>query len=395
MQARIPAVFMRGGTSRALFFRAEDLPADQEERDALFLAALGSPDPYGRQLDGLGGGISSLSKVAIIGPPSAPGVDVSYTFGQVEVGRPVVDYRGNCGNISSAVGPYAIDEGLVAATEPTTDVTFLNTNTGKRIVARVPVEEGAAATRGDFALPGVAGTGARIALEFLDPGGAVTGRLLPTGRPCDELEVPGVGRIAASLVDATNPMVYLRAADVGLTGIEPPAALDADAALMDRLERIRAEAAVRMGMVPDARTASERSLAVPKIAVVARPQEYTDLSGGLVRGQSVDLVARVVSMGQFHRAFALTGAMCLAVAAHVPGTLVAEATGALAPGADVRIGHPSGVLPIAATVRAEGGAPQAVSVCVYRTARRLMEGWVRVPPRAASARPLVAAGAAG
>lgn len=204
MQARIPAVFMRGGTSRALFFREEDLPADQEERDHLFLAALGSRDPYGRQLNGLGGGISSLSKVAIIAPPSAPGADVNYTFGQVEVGRPFVDYRGNCGNISSAVGPYAIDEGLVAATEPTTDVAFVNTNTGKRIVAHVPVEEGAAATHGDFALPGVAGTGARIALEFLDPGGAVTGRLLPTGQPRDELEVPGVGTITASLAYASK-----------------------------------------------------------------------------------------------------------------------------------------------------------------------------------------------
>ena len=317
---------------------------------------------------------------------------MNYTFGQVAVGRPFVDYRGNCGNISSAVGPYAIDEGLVAALEPTTTVTFLNTNTGKRILAHVPVEEGAADTRGDFALPGVAGTAARIALEFLDPGGAVTGRLLPTGQPRDELDVPGVGTITASLVDATNPMVYLRAADLGLTGTEHPAALDADAALMDRLERIRAEAAVRMGMVPDARTATEHSQAVPKIAVVARPREYADLSGSLVSGQSADLVARVVSMGQVHRAFALTGAMCLAVAAHVPGTLVAEATGPLAPGQDVRIGHPSGVLAIAATVRADGGECRAVSVRVYRTARRLMEGWVRVPARAASGRPLLAAG---
>ncbi|HEY7064458.1 MAG TPA: PrpF domain-containing protein [Chloroflexota bacterium] len=395
MQARIPAVFMRGGTSRALFFREEDLPADPGERDYLFLAALGSPDPYGRQLDGLGGGISSLSKVAVIGPPSAPGAAVNYTFGQVEVDRPAVDYRGNCGNISSAVGPYAIDEGLIAATEPLTDVTFLNTNTGKRIVAHVPVADGAAATRGDYALPGVAGTGARIALEFLDPGGAVTGRLLPTGQPRDELEIPGVGRVTASLVDATNPMVYLRAADLGLTGTEHPAALDADRALMDRLERIRAEAAVRMGMAPDARTATEQSRAVPKIAVVAPPRDYADLSGGPVRRRSVDLVARVISMEQAHRAFALTGAMCLAVAAHVPGTVVAEATGPLAPGQDVRIGHPSGVLAIAATVRAEGDTAEAVSVCVYRTARRLMEGWVRVPPRAAGARSLVAAGAAG
>lgn len=380
MQAKIRSVFMRGGTSRALFFRSEDLPADPALRDRIFLAALGSPDPYRRQLDGLGGGYSSTSKVAIISPASQPGVDVDYTFAQVGVDKPQVDYRGNCGNISSAVGPYAIDEGLVRSiVEPTTAVTFFNTNTAKRIVAHVPVEDGQAAVEGDFELAGVAGTGARIKLDFLDPGGAVTGRLLPTGHVQDELDAPGLEPIRASLVDATNPMVFVRAADLGLTGTEKPAALDANADLAAKLERIRAAAAVRMGIAPDLTTAIERSPAVPKIALVAPPADYVDISGSAVAGTSVDLVALVISMGQVHRAFALTAAMCLAVAAHVPGTVVAEAARPLAPGQDVRIGHPSGVLPIAATVEARPDGYNAVKTSVYRTARRLMEGWIRVP----------------
>src|SRR5579884_974369 len=371
---------MRGGTSRALFFRGEDLPADPAQRDRIFLAALGSPDPYGRQLDGLGGGYSSTSKVAIISPSSQPGVDVDYTFAQVEVMRPQVDYRGNCGNISSAVGPYAIDEGLVrSVVEPVTTVTFFNTNTAKRIVAHVPVEDGQAAVEGDFALDGVAGTGARIRLDFLDPGGAVTGRLLPTGQVQDDLEVPGLGLIRASLVDATNPMVFVRAADLGLAGTESPAAIDADDTLATKLERIRAAAAVRMGIAPDVLTATEQSPAVPKIAVVAPPRDYVDISGRAIAGPSVDLVALGISMGKAHRAFALTAAMCLAVAAHVPGTVVAEVARPLAPGQDVRIGHPSGILPVAATVEACTGSYHAVQTSVYRTARRLMEGWVRIP----------------
>ena len=370
-QERLPAVFMRGGTSRALFFRRADLPDDRALWDRIFQAALGGPDPYGRQLDGLGGGYSSTSKIAVIGPPSRPDVDLDYTFAQVDVTTQRVDYRGNCGNISSAVGPYAIDEGLVplrtaADGAPEAIVRFLNTNTAKVIVAHVPVADGGAAVEGDFELPGVPGRGARITLDFLDPGGAATGRLLPTGAPLDQIE-----GLAASLVDATNPMVFVRASDLGLTGAEPPEALDADAGLLARLEGVRAAATVRMGMAPDPATATERSPAVPKIALVAPGSP----------GES-DLNVRLVSMGRFHRAVALTGAMCLAVAAHLPGTLAAEAAGRLAPGAGVRIGHPAGVLPIAAAVEpsAEGG-PRAVRVRVYRTARRLMEGWVRVPGR--------------
>lgn len=377
-QRRIPAVFVRGGTSRALLFHARDLPADRAAWDPIFLRALGSPDPNGRQLDGLGGGISSLSKVAVIGLPSRPDADVDYTFGQVSVERALVDYKGNCGNISSAVGPFAVDEGLVPARRDGEAVVRIhNTNTRKIIRSRFRVEGGAAAVEGDFALPGVAGTGARITLEFEDPGGAATGRLLPTGRPVDALEIPGLGRIEASLVDATNPMVFVRAGDVGLAGGEGPGALDARTELMVNLEQIRAEAAVRMGLAPDRRTASESVLAVPKVAVVAPPAPYADLKGEPVPEEAFDILSRVVSMGKTHRAYALTSAMCLAVAARVPGTLVHEA--ARPGGGDVRLGHPSGVQAVGAEVEAAGGNARARKVIVYRTARRLMEGAVLVP----------------
>jgi 2-methylaconitate cis-trans-isomerase PrpF len=380
MQRRIRAVFVRGGTSRALVFHRCDLPGDRAAWDPIFLAALGSPDPGGRQLDGLGGGISSLSKVAVVGPPSRPDADVDYTFGQVEVTRAAVDYRGNCGNISSAIGPFAIDEALVPAREPVTVVRVHNTNTRKLIHAHVPVEAGQAAVRGDFVLDGVAGAGARIALDFLDPGGAVTGRLLPTGHPQDALEVAGLGTIAASLVDATNPMVFVRAKDLGLDGTERPEDLDGRSGLPARLEAIRGAAAVRMGLAASPEEAGRASPAVPKVAVVAPPAAYRTIAGAPVEPHAVDLIARIVSMGKAHRAFALTGAMCLAVATRIPGTVAHGAAGFGEASGDVRIGHPSGVLPVAAAVaRGADGAPMAQTVTVYRTARRLMEGFVLVP----------------
>lgn len=376
-QLKIPAVFMRGGTSRAIFFRDADLPPDQAIRDRIILAAMGSPDNYGRQLDGMGGGISSLSKVAIIAPPGRPDADINYTFGQVSVTDALVDYTGNCGNISSAVGPYAIDEGLVPAPgEGEGTVRIHNTNTRKFIVARVPVRDGQAAVEGDFVLPGVSGTGARIVLEFLDPGGAVTGKLLPTGSAKDVLEIPDLGDLVVSIVDATNPMVFVRAADLGLQGTEHPEAIDRNTALTTRLEQIRATVAVRIGLAGTTEEGSRKSPAVPKIAVVSPAIPYRDLSGTEVPATSTDICARVMSMGKAHRAFALTAAMCLAVAARIPGTVVQEAVGPAAdPAADIRLGHPSGILPIAASV--QGG--RAEKVVVYRTARRLMEGSIRIP----------------
>ena len=364
-QRRIRAVFMRGGTSRALFFHHADLPPAGAARDRILLAALGSPDPYGRQLDGLGGGISSLSKACIIGPATHPDADVDYTFAQVHVAKPIVDYTGNCGNCSAAVGPFAIDEGMVTYTEGETIVRIHNTNTRKIIIAHVPVASGEAAVEGDFELPGVAGRGARIALDFLDPGGAGTGRLLPTGRARDVVE-----GVAASLVDATNPMVFVRAQDLGLSGTERPEAVDADRALSTRLEAIRGAAADMMG-IPG-------SAATPKVAVVAPPAPFTALDGAEYGAEQADLVARVISMGNCHRAFALTAAMCLAVAARIEGSVVRSCVNAPDDG-ELRLGHPSGVLPVAASVGVRDGVAWAERVTVYRTARRLMEGFVRVP----------------
>ena len=282
-----------------------------------------------------------------MGPPTRPDADVDYTFAQVDVTRAAVDYRGNCGNISSAIGPFAIDEALVAAREPVTVVRVHNTNTGKMIHAHVPVEDGEAAVRGDFALDGVPRTGARIALDFVDPGGAVTGRLLPTGHAQDALDVAGLGTITASLVDATNPMVFVRAKDLGLEGTERPEDLDARSGLPAQLEAIRGAAAVRMGLARTPEEAGRASPAVPKIAVLAPPAGYRTLAGATVEPHAVDLVARIVSMGKVHRAFALTGAMCLAVAARIPGSVAHEATATAGAAGDVRIGHPSGVLPVA------------------------------------------------
>ncbi|HEV8473542.1 MAG TPA: PrpF domain-containing protein [Methylomirabilota bacterium] len=368
-QKKIRAVYMRGGTSRCLVFREQDVPGPGPERDALLLAALGSPDPYGRQLNGLGGGISSLSKACIIGPATVPDADVDYTFAQVEVNKPVVDYAGNCGNCSSAVGPFAIDEGLVRAREGITVVRIHNTNTKKLIVAHVPTENGEAAVSGDFELAGVAGRGARIALDFVEPGGAGTGRLLPTGHARDT-----IAGLEVSFVDATNPFVFVRARDLGLTGSEMPQAVDADRELSARLETIRVEAGARVGMAPSA--------SVPKIAFVAAPADYTALDATRYTAGAYDVLARAISMGNCHRAFPLTGAMCLAVAARIPGTVVHECVGHAAGNSgssDVRLGHPSGVLPLDAAVSVKDGGPQAERVTVYRTARRLMEGWVRVP----------------
>ena len=377
-QMKYPAVFMRGGTSRAIVFHEKDLPEDQAERDAIFLKALGSPDPNGRQLDGLGGGISSLSKIAVVAPSARADADVDFTFAQIGVTDETVDYVGTCGNISSAVGPFAVDEGLVRVDGgETATVRVYNTNTGKTYHARFPLEDGAAGVSGSFELPGVSGTGAQITLEFMDPGGAATGSLLPSGNAMDVFEIEGVGSVEVSMVDATNPMVFLRAKDIGLTGGEGPGLIDSRVEVMVNLEQIRAEAAVRMGLARDRREASESVQAVPKVVLVAPPLEYMDLKGEIIAADNCDIAARIISMGKTHRAFALTGAMCLAVAARVPGTVVHQA--ARSSEGDIRLGHPSGVQTVNAVVSNTPEGPKAEKVIVYRTARRLMEGMVCVP----------------
>ena len=373
----IPAVFMRGGTSRAVMFHARDLP-DRAEWDPIFLAAMGSPDPNGRQLNGMGGGISSLSKVCILAPSDRADADIDYTFAQVQIRDPHVDYRSNCGNMSSAVGPFAVDEGIVRPNGDSAVVRIFNTNTRKIIRSTFPLEDGRAATDGDLAIPGVAGTGAPVRLDFLAPGGATTGRLLPTGKPTDRLDIPDIGSIEVSLVDAANACVFVRARDLGLTGRELPEQLERDPALLERLQSIRRQASIAMGVARD--DAEARTVAaVPIIGFIAPPMDAPTLSGEPIAAAQVDLTARFLSNGQPHRALPLTASLCTAVAANIAGTVVAEA---LAPGAgaQVRIGMPSGILTVGAEVEQDKtGQWVAHSGAFYRTARRLFDGRIYVP----------------
>ncbi|GJD53011.1 3-methylitaconate isomerase [Methylobacterium crusticola] len=381
MQRAIPAVFMRGGTSKAIMFHARDLPADRAAWDALFTAAMGTPDPYGRQLDGMGGGVSSLSKVCVLAPATRPDADLDYTFAQVQIREDRVDHAGNCGNMSAAVGPFAVDEGLVGVDGDVATIRIHNTNTRKIIRATFPVDRGRARYDGDLAIPGVAGTGAPVRLDFLEPGGATTGRLLPSGRALDRLDVPGFGPVEASLVDAGNAAVFVRARDVGLTGAELPDALDADPAALRLLDDIRVAGSVRMGIAPDA--AAARALrVVPFVGVVGPAADAPTLTGEGIRAGQIDLAARVISNGQPHRALPLTVSLCIAVAARIAGTLVAEALSPAAGDGALRLGMPSGVLTVGADVAREDGAWIARAGSFYRTARRLFDGrvWVPVPP---------------
>jgi hypothetical protein len=378
MQRPIPAVFMRGGTSKAIMFHARDLPADRAAWEALFTAAMGSPDPYGRQLDGMGGGVSSVSKVCVLAPSARDDADIDYTFAQVQVKESKVDYKGNCGNMSSAVGPFAVDEGLVRADGDTATVRIFNTNTKKIIRATFPLVGGRARYDGDLVIPGVAGTGAPVRLDFVEPGGAATGKLLPSGKMIDRLEVPGFGSIDASLVDAANPAVFVRARDMGLTGTELPEHLEANSKIMRLIEDIRVQGSVRMGIAPDAEAARAVS-AVPFMAIVSPPLDARTLTGDSIQASAVDLTVRVVSSGQPHRALPVTISLCTAVAARITGTFVAEALSSAAGSKSLRLGMPSGVLTVDADVASEGGAWIARAGSFYRTARRLFDGRVWVP----------------
>ena len=370
------AAFMRGGTSKAIMFRTEDLPADRQAWDPIFLQAMGSPDPYGRQLDGMGGGVSSLSKVCVVGAPSRSDADVDYTFAQISIDTATVDYAGNCGNMSSAIGPFALEAGLIPpqhGDEGT--VRIHNTNTGKIIVARFPLDDGRLATDGDFALDGVAGTAAPIRLDFTDPGGSKTGKLLPTGNPTDWLDVAGFGRVRASLIDAANPGVHVAAADFGMTGIELPEEIERNTELMQQLEALRQAAAVAMGIVPDL-AAAKRMVSIPKVALLSAPTENPTLSGRAVPAADMDILARMISVGQPHRATPLTGALCLAVGCRVPGSIAHGLTRSSDPMAPIRIGHPSGTITVAAEVHADNAGVRVPYATVFRTARLLFRGEV-------------------
>lgn len=377
MQRPIPAVFMRGGTSKAIMFHARDLPEDRQAWDRIFTAAMGSPDPYGRQLDGMGGGVSSLSKVCVLAPSHRDDADIDYTFAQVQIRESRVDYKSNCGNMSSAVGPFAVDEGLVRAGGDTATVRIFNTNTKKIIRATFPLDGERTRYDGDLVIPGVSGSGAPVRLDFVEPGGAATGKLLPSGKVLDRLEVPGFGPIEASLIDAANPAVFVRAADIGLTGTELPDQLEADPNILKLLDDIRVQGSVRMGIATDAQAA--RSIAVPFMAFVSPAADAPTLTGDTVRAADIDLGVRVVSSGQPHRALPVTISLCTAVAARITGTVVAEALSPAASSKSLRLGMPSGVLTVDADVVSDGGTWFARAGSFYRTARRLFDGRVWVP----------------
>ena len=381
MQKRIPAVLMRGGTSKGLFLHERDLPPDPDDRDRVILAAYGSPDPYRRQTDGVGGALSVTSKVAVISPSLSPDYDVVYRFGQVSIDRPIVDCKGNCGNMSAAVGPFAVDEGLVAAVEPVTRVRIHQQNTNKLIVADVPVRQGKFDPAGDYAIDGVPGTGSRVLLRFVDPAGAVTGRLFPTGHPRDRFDLPGQGTVEVSCVDAANPFVFVRAEALGLRGTETEE-IEHSVEIKSRLEAVRCRAAVVLGITATAEEAARRSQAVPKVAMVAAPRSYPALNGRTIASGDVDLLARMMSMGTLHRTYAVSGAVATAGAAMIPGTIVNDLLSENARGRDLlRIGHPGGVIEVGAVIEIRGAEPYYREAVLGRTARRLMEGNVLVPER--------------
>ena len=386
-QLRIPAVYMRGGTSKGVFFLAHDLPAEAAERDRVLMRTIGSPDPYGRQIDGMGGATSSTSKIVILSKSVRPGCDVDYLFGQVAIDRPLIDWSGNCGNLSAAVGPFAISVGLVEAPpQGLATVNIWQVNIGKKIVNRVPMQDGEVLELGDFQLDGVTFPAAEVQLEFLDPanepeagGGAADGSTFPTGNRIDVLEVPGVGRLEATLINAGNPTVFVDAAALGLTGRELQADVNGDAALLARAEAVRAAGAVAMGEAATVEEASTKRLHTPKLAFVAPPAGYIASDGRPVEAGAIDLLARIFSMGVLHHAMTGTGAVALAAAAAIPGTLVHRVAPAGADGR-VRFGHPSGTLRVGAEVARDGTGWAVKKVMMSRSARRLMEGWVRVPP---------------
>ncbi len=377
MSSKYPAVFARGGTSKALIFHRRDLPSDRAQWDALFLSAMGSPDPYGRQLDGMGGGVSSLSKICIVGPATRDDADVDYTFAQVQIKEATVDYAGNCGNMSSAIGPFAVDEGLVDALDGECAVRIHNTNTAKIIRSTFRVEHGLAVSSGDLVIPGVAGAGAPVCLDFLDPGGASTGRLLPTGEVCQGLQVPGVGAVEVSMIDAANACVFVDASALGLDGVELPDALEGRHELLARVDAIRVAASLAMGLAASVEEARSRKL-IPFIGMVASPRDSRTLAGDLIAADGADLVVRMFSNGQPHRALPLTGALCTAVATQIEGSLPHRAARAQrrTGGGSLRLAMPSGVIVVDATVSHREDGWYASHGSFYRTTRRLFEGFV-------------------
>lgn len=371
-QGSVDGWLIRGGTSRGLFVRESALPVDLDDDliDPLALELFGSPDPI--QVDGIGGSHSHTSKLMVVSPSDRPGVSVDYTFGQIAVDRPLVDWGGNCGNLTSAIGTFALLEGMADVTEPTTELVLYNTNTDTRIEQSIPIAGGRPAVDGDYAIDGVAGTGARIDSAFFEPAGGVFGSLFPTGNAADEVTVDGEA-IEVSLVDVTNPCVYVRAADLGLEGTELPEALSAMPGLLERLEQVRGTVCEQIGRVGRAADAATESPTVPFIAVVSPPQASDRSDGGRVEAADVDVTARIVTTQTPHHAYAMTGAMCLAAATRLPGTIPSEVARSVPADAPVRIGHPKGRIAVDVTT---GGERSVERVTVGRTARPIMDGSV-------------------
>ncbi|GER20042.1 2-methylaconitate cis-trans isomerase PrpF [Variovorax boronicumulans] len=387
-QIKIPATYMRGGTSKGVFFRLQDLPEAAQvpgpARDALLLRVIGSPDPYGKQIDGMGAATSSTSKTVILSKSERPGHDVDYLFGQVSIDRPFVDWSGNCGNLSSAVGPFAISNGLVDAARVPRDgvavVRIWQANIGKTIVAHVPMTGGTVQETGDFELDGVTFPAAEVQLEFMDPAAeedGAGGAMFPTGNLIDDLEVPGLGTLQATMINAGIPTVFVNADALGYTGTELQDAINGDDAALARFEAIRAHGALRMGLILTLDEAASRQH-TPKVAFVAKPAGYTASSGKAVAASDIDLLVRALSMGKLHHAMMGTAAVAIGTAAAIPGTLVNLAAGGGAREA-VRFGHPSGTLRVGAQASQVEGEWQVTKAVMSRSARVLMEGWVRVP----------------
>jgi probable AcnD-accessory protein PrpF len=387
-QVKIAATYMRGGTSKGVFFRLQDLPAAAQQagsaRDRLLLRVIGSPDPYGKQIDGMGGATSSTSKTVILSASTREGHDVDYLFGQVAIDRAFVDWSGNCGNLSAAVGSFAISAGMVDPARIPQDgvavVRIWQANIGKTIIAHVPVSGGQVQETGDFELDGVTFPAAEVQLEFMDPAAeeeGAGGSMFPTGNLVDELEVPGIGTFRATMINAGIPTIFIDAKAAGYTGCELQEAINNDAAALARFEAIRAYGAVRMGLIAHVDEAVKRQH-TPKVAFVAAPANYVSSSGKQIAAADIDLNVRALSMGKLHHAMMGTAAVAIGTAAAIPGTLVNLAAGGGERSA-VRFGHPSGTLRVGAEATQDGGEWQVRKAIMSRSARVLMEGWVRVP----------------
>ncbi|MFN3713140.1 MAG: 2-methylaconitate cis-trans isomerase PrpF [Alcanivoracaceae bacterium] len=390
VQIRIPATYMRGGTSKGVFFRLADLPAScqqpGEARDRLFLRVIGSPDPYAKHIDGMGGATSSTSKCVILSKSEQPGHDVDYLYGQVSIDKAFVDWSGNCGNLSTAAGAFALHAGLVDPSRIPDNgicsVRIWQANINKTIIAHVPVTNGQVQETGNFELDGVTFPAAEIVLEFIDPAdegdGDDGGAMFPTGNLIDDLEVPGVGTFKATMINAGIPTVFVNAADIGYTGTELQDAINGDASALARFETIRAHGALKMGLIKDLAAAATRQH-TPKIAFVAPPTDYVSSSGKTVKASEVDLLVRALSMGNLHHAMMGTAAVAIGTAAAIPGTLVSLAAGG-GERESVRFGHPSGTLRVGAEAKQVAGNWTVTKAIMSRSARILMEGWVRIPP---------------